>query len=251
MCGKTALCTVIVLWMVVPARGQAPDLDERVRDLESKTQELQRQMSTLTDHVTSVTELVRNNKTELVQNRDKLGELTSKINAQLDEQRQILEAISARDSTGSYFLRLDNIMSSSTVGREQLSRAVEESLRRSGTFKIENQMGYDQHILVNRVQYRVLAGGTLNLDVPIGTVTTQLPGQKIVNWTITAPDYNETIQIIPTHTTYRPVAPPASPIDVAPPAYVVPPWNVSPSWYYDPWFLTDYTYTDYGYVVYP
>ncbi len=72
-------------------------------------------------------------------------------------------------------------------------------------------MANHQQIVVNQKEYGLGADEILTLKVPVGTVTAQLPGQPLTNWTVAAPNYSQKIEIVPekmptTTTAYRPMS---------------------------------------------
>jgi hypothetical protein len=152
-----------------------------------------------------------------------------------------------------------------------MRKAVNDSIRESGTAIIRNKMASRQQIQVNQKDYTVDAGGSLTLDVPVGTLTAKLPGQKLTTWTVTAPKYEQIIDIVAnseTVTAYRPMdssstvttlrplgttttvysAPVyTAPVYTAPvytaPVYTAPVYvETSPTYYYDPWTGIWYRY---------
>jgi len=240
--------------MVLLAAAMAPVVRSEDGTIgRSQFDALKTQVAALRQQVDSLVEHTQNNTTQIAQLSSNLTSMTNEINDQLTKQAQIIKSLSgntaridalqksiaATDTDGHAFIRLDSIMDTSTTGREQVQRAVNRSLRKQGTVAIHNKMGADQDLLVNGVQYHILAGGTLNLDVAAGTVTTRLPGQDIVNWTISPPGYSQSIDIVPKHRTLRPVSssPVTTTVMMAPmvetpiaetPLYVAPPVYMDP-----------------------
>ena len=137
------------------------------------------------------------------------------------QQQQVLDAIAQRDSQGNDILQLSATLEKSEEFRADMRKAVNESIQTEGDVVIHNKMPSGQRIKVNQTQYDIPAGETLTLKVPVGTLTAQLPGQRLTNWTISAPQYKQTIDIVPdteaTVTTYRPLyTEPAVPVYVTP-----------------------------------
>ena len=107
-------------------------------------------------------------------------------------------------------LRLSANMEKSEEFRDDVRKAVHQSLETHGEFSIHNRMANYQRIVVNQKEYGLNADEILTLKVPVGTVTAQLPGQALTNWTVGAPNYSQKIEIVPeayatTTTAYRPV----------------------------------------------
>jgi hypothetical protein len=105
---------------------------------------------------------------------------------------------------------------------------VHKSLKTHGDFAIENKTSTQQQIQVNLRDFTLAPGEVLTLRLPVGTVSTRLPGRELKNWTLAAPDYQERINIEPLSqpvTTLRPTvvySPPT--ISTSPPVwtYTVP-----------------------------
>ena len=213
--------------------------------LKADVEKLRGDVNGLVDHS-------RNTTAQIEQLSSNLTSMSDEINQQLTKQMEIIKSLSdntaridalqqsiaATDTEGQAFLRLDSIMDKSVAGREQVQSAVNRSLKKEGTLTINNKMGADQDLLVNGAQHRILAGGTLTLNVGVGTITTRLPGQEIVNWAISPPGYSQSIDILPKHETWRPVSSaPLTTTFMAPivetpvvetPVYVSPPVYVDP-----------------------
>jgi hypothetical protein len=58
-------------------------------------------------------------------------------------------------------------------------------------------MATRQHIVVNQKSYEMAPDEILTVTVPVGTVSAQLPGQALTNWTLSAPTYSQKIEIVP------------------------------------------------------
>ena len=212
------VCVVLTLLssMMLPTQAvELEDLAKRVAALEGDFKSLDAVVNDNASQIGKLTELV--------------AQTFVGLNEQDSLQQAILDQITATDDNGEVYLTLNSIMKKSATAREEVREAVERSIRQQGTLSIENEMGTVQDILVNRVQYHVHAGATLNLTVPVGTVSTQLPGQRIVNWTIGVPNYRQSISIKPRYTAAR--VPSGSST-----------WVSQPIYYNDPWWG--------GYVIY-
>ena len=226
------VCVVLTLMSCVMLPTQADEL----KDLAKKVAALEGDMASVKTLVNENAIQIGNNTSQIGNNITQIGDLTELVgqfrvtsNDQYTQHQEILDKITASDDNGEVYLTLNSIMKKSATAREEVREAVERSIRRQGTLSIENKMGTVQDILVNRVQYHVHAGATLNLTVPVGTVSTQLPGQRIVNWTIGVPNYRQSISIKPRYTAAR--VPSGSST-----------WVSQPIYYNDPWWG--------GYVIY-
>jgi hypothetical protein len=131
------------------------------------------------------------------------------------EHARILTDI-ARDDSGRYVPKLNAAMERESF-RQEMDAAVHGSLRKVGRFRVVNKTASPQWIQINLRDHYLRAGEELILqDVPVGTVTTQLPGQSLVNWTlghVQNGEYYESIDIVPQRVTMR---------------YVETPWSMTP-----------------------
>ena len=139
---------------------------------------------------------------------ERIDELAIQMQEQLARQQAILDAIVQRDSQGNDVLRLSANMARSDAFREDVRQAVHQALASHGDVVIRNLMAGDQRVLVNQKEHALGPGEVLTLKVPVGTVSVQLPGQPMTNWTVAAPDYLQKIDIVPdtnARVAYRPV----------------------------------------------
>ncbi len=192
-------------------------------ELSEEVQKLREQVKSLSENVTQFGEAVVGNTSRVVEVEQRVDGIEAVIHDQLTAQSQILEQISRTDSDQRHVINLSANMESPEFRRD-LSDAVNRSIKREGTVVIENKMGYDQSILVNGADYMISAGTTATVSVPVGTLTTRLPNQQIVNWTISAPNYHQKIDIVPRVTTRRVELGPSVPISDASIYY----WPVDP-----------------------
>ncbi len=225
---------VLVLVLVTPLVAAAQEKVARTKTLEELTQDVQllqsqlkgtaENLTKLTEQVGSNTQAIGENKTELSRVKDiineeikKQQELLGRIEAltnlqqeQYTQQQQILDSIAGKDREGNDVLRLSATMARSEEFREDLRKAVHESIQQNGEVVVHNRMSSFQWIKVNQTDYGIPAGEILTLKVPVGTVTAQLPGQRLTNWTVAAPSYQQKIDIVPEQpaavTTYRPIS---------------------------------------------
>ncbi len=219
------VCVVLTLL----SRVMLPTQAQQLGDLAKRVAALEGDVKSIQSDVKAIQLLVSDNAIQIGDLTEQVGLALVTSNNQYTQHQEILDKITASDDNGEVYLTLNSIMKKSATAREEVREAVERSIRRQGTLSIENKMGTVQDILVNRVQYHVHAGATLNLTVPVGTVSTQLPGQRIVNWTIGVPNYRQSISIKPRYTAAR--VPSGSST-----------WVSQPIYYNDPWWG--------GYVIY-
>ncbi|MFV1964847.1 MAG: hypothetical protein ACC628_05455 [Pirellulaceae bacterium] len=197
----------------------------------AEIQSIKDQLRLLSENLTKTVETVGEHETQIGQLKSDMMALTGQINEEIQKQQQILDAISQPDSSGNYVPRLSAAMRSDDF-RKEMQAAVNESLREQGDFRIHNKTGQYQRILVNRQEYGVSAGERLTLKVPVGTVTTQIPGRDLTNWTVSAPKYDQSIEIVPSSEPIR--------TTVARPVYVPTTSYIPTTSYYAPAPTTTY-----------
>jgi len=140
------------------------------------------------------------------------------------EMKRILDTISGTDNSGNRVLKLFPIMKQSPQFRQEVTDAVHETMRQQGTVRVRNEMGTSNTLLVNGQRYSIPPYSTVEINVPVGTLTTELPGyESPKNWTIGPPNYTQSIDIRPK---YNPV------VIVEPPRFVYPPLVIGGSTWY-------------------
>ena len=154
-------------------------------------------------------------------------EFQGEISTQISEINTQIGQIS-RSAGSSRTLRFDNVQDENTLN--DFRQLIDRSTPKRGTFIVENKMESVQFVRVNGQDYYLSAGERRKFDVPVGNVSAQLRGQEIINWTIAAPKFEETIQIVPnrdpapapvtTSVTLPPVTYQSLPIYVEPVTYV-------------------------------
>lgn len=192
------LCCLVLALLPSIAAAQQSELTNR--ELTAAVIDIRRQLGAVSSNVTETAGQLSELKTKV----DRLGE---GINEELEQQRQILDSISRADSSGQRIPRLSAIMDKSADFRTDMRNAVNRSMETEGWFTVTNRMGGYQTISVNRASYGLNPGETKTLKVPVGTVTTQLPGQNLKTWTVTAPHYTQRLELVPSSTSttvYRP-----------------------------------------------
>jgi uncharacterized protein YoxC len=204
-----------LLAVVLTSVASAQDAEPPAPTEELTLASLKKEVDSLRAQLDGVTNNLTETVTQLSDLKQQQKVLTDRINEELEKQQQILEAISNLDSAGQRIPRISAIMDTSEEFREDVRRAVHKSLETRGDFSVTNKTASYQRIWINQQEYGVSAGETLTLKPPVGTVTTQLPGKGLKNWTLTAPDYKESIDIVPASAPSTIVG---RPIYVSPPA---------------------------------
>lgn len=182
--------------------------DQLTRDLaslESKLQALTHDVSqlvglidTMKDNQGALSQNLKNTNVEVASLKKDVEDLREEIREERVKQREILEAISRTDGGGRYIPKLSAIMDTSPEFADEVAGVVHRSLKRTGTMTIVNKTNSYQRIMVNRVEYGVEPGKAQTVkNLPVGTVTTRMQGEGTKHWTLTAPDYEQDIEIVP------------------------------------------------------
>jgi TolA-binding protein len=221
----------LVCWTAVIPAALGAEPAPAPLDTAAELKTLREQLRTLSGNVTQIVERVSEQETQIGQLRQEMTALTNQINEEIVKQQEILEAIAHKDSSGLQVPRLSAAMQSNEF-RQEMRHAVNDSLSTTGTLKITNRTNDFHRIFVNRVEFSVSAGKDLTLQVPVGTVSTQLPGRDLKNWTVAAPSYEQSIEIVP-EATSAPVYV-ARPIVPEIPVYYGTPPVAGTVWYYWP-----------------
>jgi hypothetical protein len=127
----------------------------------------------------------------------KLDVLMQQQQEQLARQQAILDAIVHKDTAGRDVLQLSATMEQSEEFREDVRKAVHQALQTHGELTIWNRMSTRQQVVVNQKPYEIDPDEILMVTAPVGTVSAQLPGQGLTNWTLSAPTYRQKIEIVP------------------------------------------------------
>lgn len=220
-----AFIVVLSSTSLVRAQGNVADPDPLAK-LKKQVDELTGVVGDLAMNVMSVSDSVKSNTDLIGELNVRVTELEEEVRKKDDELKEILDAISRRDSTGKPILALNNIMQESEEFRSELHDAVNSSIDDVGKLIVHNRMSTDQSLLVNRRTWMLIpAGQSRQTEVPVGTLTTELVGQESAkNWTVGAPGYTQEINIEPARNVVanRPVIS-QSPVYAERPVYVDPP----------------------------
>ena len=117
-----------------------------------------------------------------------------------NEQGIVLGQIAMRGENGNYHWRFDT---NSQSARNEFRRAMRSAIPRRGHFVIHNLSNYDKDIVVNGYQFRVIGGGTLDLLVPVGTVSSRVSGEATKYWRVDV--YNDHRQDVDLRDGYWPI----------------------------------------------
>jgi hypothetical protein len=185
--------------------GNVQTLADLVKEQSGQIGTLKTDRDTLKADLDKLTTTINTQTADIGKLRGDLGSLTTTANSELDLVRQTLNDIARPDSAGGHVPRLDAAMKSPAF-QQELQQAVHVALPKKGLFRIVNKMSTAQWIYVNLAGHYLQPGEVKTLELPLGTVTTQLPGQEIVNWTLAHKGdgvYAESIDIVPTPTPTR------------------------------------------------
>jgi hypothetical protein len=130
----------------------------------------------------------------------KIRELETKLEILEEVQRNHetqLGQIVMQDQDGSYHLQFNT---KNAAARNEIRRAIQGAAPEEGSLVVNNRMSTDQFLLVDGDGYRIPAGTTRRISVGRGTISTNLPGQERVLWTIAGPDFEQSIDIRPRQT---------------------------------------------------
>jgi hypothetical protein len=166
--------------------------------------------------------------------QDDVDAIKAELQALRSDMADVLRALSASGKTGtsaqpkSVEERLDNLESQQLVMQENLrdqgaaigqiatrsgnnyhwrfdatsqpavnefKRAIAATIPSTGKFWVNNLTGSDQWIVINGKQERILAGAKDDFDVPVGPVTTRVPGEEAKTWYVGLPKYEYSIDL--------------------------------------------------------
>lgn len=206
--------TGVVLVVVLPAAAFSQEVSkifspemsnaEMVRELKL----LQTQVQQLGGNLTKALDQLNEQATQISQLKTDMTALSGQINDEIEKQRKILDVISRPDSSGRPIPRLSAIMDQSPDFKADMQDAVHRSLRAEGELHVSNKTSTAQTITINQQPFALAAGETRAFKVPVGTVSTQMPGDELKTFSVTAPHYRQNVDIVPKSTptvSYSPV----------------------------------------------
>jgi hypothetical protein len=174
---------------------QMTAMNERLGEAVTK-EDLQREIESLTSLVSEQDAELKKLKADFEQ----MAELGYQLH---QEQQQVLESISRQDSQGNHVLSLQSIMDNSKDFQQEMSTAVHGSMKATGTMRINNKTLTGKYVRVNGTQYFLPAGSVQDVNVPVGSVMTELVGwESPRTWTVGPPNYLQSIDINPGQPVY-------------------------------------------------
>jgi len=189
--------------------AQGAKIDGLKTDLGARLNDLAEKMEAQKGNIEKLTTLVNGQQSLIDSLMTNTNTLTTRVNTQVGLHERILTDL-ARQDGDRYVPQLSAAMAKDSF-RQEMGAAVHATLKTNGQFRIVNKTASHQSIAVNLVEYVLQPGEERVLDVPVGTVTTQLPGEPLVNWTLTHAGggvYAESIDIVPKTTVQRVVESP-------------------------------------------
>ena len=193
---------------------QLAALTTRLGMTENKVADIDRRIESLTTNVEKLTQVTADVDSRLKSLSDKVNELSDKPSTELTAMKTQLDAISVKDGD-TYVPNISAAMTGSNKFRQDMETAVNKSLKTGGTVLLTNKTAVAQWVEINRTRYFLRPSEQLPVAVNIGTVTTELPGEEMQTWTITAPAYQLALEIVPRPELSTPVAQAAGYLEMA------------------------------------
>ncbi|MGO8753229.1 MAG: hypothetical protein ACLQNE_45410 [Thermoguttaceae bacterium] len=110
------------------------------------------------------TDLVQEQDGEIKRLKAEFDRITDALHRDIEAQKEILDAISSRDSQGNPILNLRHVRAN-PESREVFDKIVHDSMRQKGTLRIQNDMGSACYILVNGQQYNIDPYASIEIGV--------------------------------------------------------------------------------------
>jgi chaperonin cofactor prefoldin len=176
---------------------QLADLAARVGTTESKATDIDRRIASLTSSIEALTDVTKDIDSRLKTLDEKVNTLTTRSNTELTTMQKQLGDIARKDGD-SYVPNISAAMTTSDKFRQEMETVVNRSLKPAGALLLVNRTPDAKWVFVNKSPYFVRPGERIQLNVNVGTVTTQLPGEEMQTWSITAPTYQLSLDMIPT-----------------------------------------------------
>src|SRR5262245_56832001 len=195
---------------------QLAALTARVTTAENNVSAIDGRIEKLTGNVEKLTDSAKDIDARLRKLGEDVNATTNRSNTELTAMKKQLEDTTRRDGD-SYVPNISAAMSTRDKFRQDMATAVNRSLRTDGKLLLTNKTSTAQWVFVNRSGYFMRPGEQLPIGVNVGTVTTQLMGEEMQTWTITAPANELALEIVP-----RPTVP-AVPVSLGAVRFVNPP----------------------------
>jgi hypothetical protein len=218
--------------------------NELQRKLEAQSRDINALLESVKEQsgqITALTNLSSTNVGDIRKLKADYVASTDHMNGEVEKMRKQLNDISTKDGER-YVPKVSANMDVASFHKD-MEKAVNDSIGKEGNLYIVNKTGYHQWVYINRTAHYLPPGNSDPIPVRVGTATTQLPGQDLQTWTITAPLYEQRLEIVPSPMPIRSW--------LSPPNYVGPPRYIGPPIYVDPpLFLGSTTTAESSYVAY-
>jgi hypothetical protein len=211
------------------AAPQEPAKEARVlttAELSSELAAMQQNLKMMTTNMDAIIDHVAANKDtpqrldDLERRMMEYSTAQQDLMKKLDEIQQSLQEIQQPAAGGERITTLRPFIEDQNL-RKQLADAVQNEMPKQGLFHVENTTDVDRTIEINRTSFTIPSQQARSFRVAVGTVTTQLPGEPLMTWSVAAPTYDQRIQIVPKAiptTVSRPITSDSVPT-AYPPAY--------------------------------
>jgi DNA repair exonuclease SbcCD ATPase subunit len=176
---------------------QLAALTTRVTTTEGNVTDIDRRIAALTSNVETLTDVTKDIDSRLKTLDEKVNSLTTQSNSELTTMKKQLGDI-ARKEGDSYVPNISAAMNTSDKFRQEMETVVNRSLKPAGALLLANKTMAAKWVYVNKTAYFVRPGEQIQLNVNVGTITTQLPGEEMQTWSLTAPTYQLSLDMVPT-----------------------------------------------------
>lgn len=187
------------------------DLNRRLDEVAQKVNDFEAVVKSLDSKLEKLAERGRVTDEELVAN---LKTRYDQLAADLERTSKLVTGVAQVDRSGLPVPRVLGNMQASNSFREEMQEAVRQALlaRTRGSLVIENRTASTQSVFVNEIAYHIASGQVLTVDVPLGTVKTQLYPYESPKYFPIVPPYYEQRLVVSSGPVYSPpVIPPTIP----------------------------------------
>lgn len=116
----------------------------------------------------------------------------TKLARELGNQGNTLGEIAMMDETGKHHVQFDT---NSQSARNELQRAIKNTVPKQGQFIIRNRTPWLQTLIVNGYEQRIAPYDTISVPVNPGTIMSWLPGDQKYTWHIGLPDFKQVVEL--------------------------------------------------------
>lgn len=178
---------------VTAMEGKLTAIDNAVQNLRSLPQQLDDIRQAIAAGQNGAAALPAERRDDVVRRRD----FEALRDAVYEQEKMLGQVMRRNPGTGAVVLDMARSAQDANF-RQDLNNAIQQAAPRDGWLVLENNMTAAQPVRVNGRDYTVAPATALNVPVPIGTATTELPGAEGVRtWTVAAPTYTQRVIISP------------------------------------------------------